>query len=413
MASRLRSRRRERRSRPRLCRETPRRAFGPEPLERSAIRADEPEALFALRRAVSTAGWTRILRIRESTGAGLPDVEFSEDGHRVATAGADGRVAVWKTSGTGRRISLVAHPESVNSVQFTPDGRRLLTASRDGTARTWDSSTGQQLHVLDTKSDDAWAATYGADGSRVLTVSRRGAGIWDAASGKQLQQLAIKGSHEGTTRLSLDGRRALTSGKGGNALLWDAATGNQIAVLRHDGQDPLTSSLFSGDARRIATFYESGDFCVWDQGRRAPRFCQTGSGPSFDVDFSRDGRRVLRTTAGDSTVEVWDAALQRQIASLRNGGKMTSAQFDRKGEYVVTGADDAIARVWRVRPQRLVSVLRGHTDGVIRARFSPDGTQVATGIGRRQRAAVAGPAGHTDRSHLATSRQRGFQPELS
>ena len=155
-------------------------------LEAVAIRKDEPEALFALRRAVSTAGWTRILRVRESSGAGLPDVEFSEDGRRVATAGADGRVGVWDTR-TGRRITLVAHPKSVNSVQFTPDGRQLLTASRDGTARTWDSSTGQPLHVFDTKSDDAWAATYGADGRRVLTVSRRVAGIWDAASGKRLQ----------------------------------------------------------------------------------------------------------------------------------------------------------------------------------------------------------------------------------
>ena len=165
-------------------------------LEAVAIRADEPEALFALRRAVSTAGWTRILRVQESSGAGLPDVEFSEDGRRVATAGADGRVGVWDTR-TGRRITLVAHPKSVNSVQFTPDGRQLLTASRDGTARTWDSSTGKQLHVFDTKSDDAWAATYGADGRRVLTVSRRAAGIWDAASGKRLQQLAIKGESPG------------------------------------------------------------------------------------------------------------------------------------------------------------------------------------------------------------------------
>ena len=159
-------------------------------------------------------------------------------------------------------------------------------------------------------------------------------------------------------------------------MLWDVATGKQIAVLRHDGQDPLTSSLFSGDARRIATFYASGAFCVWDQGRRGPRFCRPGS-PWYDVDLSRDGRRVLRT-AGDSTVEVWDVASGRRTV-LRNGGRVSSAQFDRSGEYVVTGADDAIARVWHVRPQRLVSVLRGHTDGVLRARFSPDGTQVVTG----------------------------------
>lgn len=345
-------------------------------LEAVDIRPGDAEARFALRRAVSAAGWTSILRLGGSRGLGLREVEFSEDGRRVATAGADGKVAVWGTR-TGRRVTVVAHRRGVNTVEFSPDGRHLLTASQDGTARTWDSSTGRPLRVFATKSPEAWAATYGDSGRRIMTVTSRGAQVWDAASGAQLSQLDNEGTYQGTIRMSLDGRRVLTSGgRTGNAWLWDALTGRRIATLRGDGHDPLAFSLFSADGRRMATLYDSGAVSVWDGTRRTARI-----GPlprSFtDADLSRDGRRLLRVDA-KGVVEVWDVATQRRVARLPNGSTVSTAQFDRSGEYVVTGGDDGVARVWNVDTEQPVSVMRGHTAGISRARFSPDGRRVAT-----------------------------------
>ena len=346
-------------------------------LEAVEIRADEPEALYALRRAVSTAGWTSILRLPDPRGAGLLDVDFSADGRRVATSGSDGRVAVWNTR-TGRRITVLTAEHAVHTVQFSPDGRQLLTASEGGIAQTWDSSTGRPRHEFDTKSKDVWAATYGAGGRRILTASLRGGEVWAARSGALLRPLRSDGQYFGAIRMSLDGRRALTAGKNGTALLWDVATGRSVTLPGKKKNDPLAFSLFSSDGRRYATFYDSGRFCVWEDGRITPRFCRAGS-KSSDVDFSPDGRRVLRA-GRNAIVEVWDVGSRRphRIAVLHNGGTVSSAQFDRSGEYVVTAGDDGVARVWQVKPRRRVAVLRGHTDGVIRARFSPDGSQVAT-----------------------------------
>ena len=45
---------------------------------------------------------------------------------------------------------------------------------------------------------------------------------------------------------------------------------------------------------------------------------------------------------------------------------------------MVTGGDDGVARVWQVKPTKQLTVLRGHTLGVNRARLSPNGSQVAT-----------------------------------
>ena len=42
------------------------------------IRPNLPEAIYALRRAVSSADWTSILRLPDSRDIGLQDVEFSE-----------------------------------------------------------------------------------------------------------------------------------------------------------------------------------------------------------------------------------------------------------------------------------------------------------------------------------------------
>ncbi len=345
------------------------------------VRSDEPEALYALRRAVSTAGWRSILRLPKSQRVAQTDVEFSNDGSRVVTAGSDGRVAVWDTRSGRRRVTIVTPGGPVDTVQFSPDGRQLLTASEDGVARTWDSSTGRLLHDFDTASEDAseLTATWGARGRRILTAGSNASEVWDSERDTRLYRLRSASGDPRTSRMSLDGRRALTAGEAGSALLWNLETGGEPTKLPGRKADALEYSLLSRDGRRAATFYASGRFCVWFDGRVQSRRCVPGGQADLDVDFSRDGRRVLRAYES-GRIEVWDVGSRRKelIAVLRNGAAVVSAQFDRSGEYVVAGGDNGVARVWRVKPKRLLAVLSGHTDGVIRARFGPDALWVAT-----------------------------------
>ena len=116
------------------------------------VRQNEPEAMYALRRAVSLAGWTSILRLA-AVAASPTDVEFS----RTAAACRDRQLRP-----QGRRLGHADRSPPVtivnrgrdHTVQFSPDGRQLLTASEAASLETWDSSTGRLLHKFDTKSDD-------------------------------------------------------------------------------------------------------------------------------------------------------------------------------------------------------------------------------------------------------------------
>jgi WD40 repeat protein len=343
-------------------------------LEAVEIRPDAPEAIYALRRAVSTAAWTSMFRAQDSA-ARMLDVEFAEDGRRVATAGSDGSVAVWD-SVTGQLVTDFNTGGKVHTVQFSPNGRQVLTASVGGLAETWDVLTGERLRAFETGTGDASSATWGAAGRRVLTVSAHGGAVWSVRTGKLIRQLSSVGRNPGRIRLSLDGRRALTAGRNGTALLWNIDTGARVP-LPVEGAPPLEFSLLSRHGRRLVTVYSFGAFCVWDGGRQpSKRFCKAGSGSS-DADLSRNGRRFLRADR-DGVVEIWDTASTKPIARIPTGTTVSTAQFDRSGEYVVTGSDDGSARVWQVKPERRVALLRGHTRAVRRARFSPDGTKVAT-----------------------------------
>jgi WD40 repeat protein len=347
------------------------------------IRPNLPEAMYALRRAVSSADWTSILRLPDSRDIGLQDVEFSRDGSRVATGGSDGGVAIWETR-TGRLVAKTRTGGAVHTVQFSPDGRQLLTASDGRYARTWDSSTGKPLRKFDTGSRVVWAATWGANGQRILTATLNGGEVWDS-NGRRILHLSTdkEGQHPGAIKMSLDGRRALTAGKKGAAWLWDLTTKRKKPLPGKDHGSRLSFTLFSRDGRRFVTSYESGAFCVWVLGRLSAPSCPPEDAPrtrSTDWDLSQDGRRVLQVSETNGDVLVWDVrgARPRRIARLPNGGSVASAQFSRDGKYVVTGGDDGFARIWQVKPTRLVALLHGHTRGVRRARFSPDGKQVAT-----------------------------------
>jgi WD40 repeat protein len=225
----------------------------------------------------------------------------------------------------------------------------LLTASDGRLAQIWDSSTGRLVRSFDTGSSPVWAATWGAEGRRILTAGPGGGDLWSAAGPRRrLRHLPTEASqHPGAIRMSLDGRHALTPAKDGAAWLWDLTTGERTTLPAINTRAPLAFSLFS----------EDGVVTVWDV---------EGSKP-------------------------------KRIARLHNGGTVSSAQFSRGGEYIVTGGDDGFGRIWQVKPAHLVALLHGHTQGVRRARFSRDGTQIATvsddGSGRLWPARPNSPSG--------------------
>jgi WD40 repeat protein/class 3 adenylate cyclase len=105
--------------------------------------------------------------------------QFSPDGTMLATAGIDGRVHLWGTSGDKIR-TFPGHTREASYVVFSPDGSRLATTSQDGTTRIWDVEGGHELLALRGQGGVPLFASFSADGRRVATGSSNlTVRVWD------------------------------------------------------------------------------------------------------------------------------------------------------------------------------------------------------------------------------------------
>ena len=96
------------------------------------------------------------------------------------------------------------------------------------------------------------------------------------------------------------------------------------------------------------------------------------------VAFTPDGKQIV-TGSWSGTARVWDARSGRETLVLPANDAIFAVAVSPDGKRIALGCYDSTARVWDTRSGAEVSRLRGHSEEVISAVFSPDGRFVSTG----------------------------------
>src|SRR5271165_302526 len=225
-------------------------------------------------------------------------------------------------------------------------------------------------------------AAFSPDGSRVVSASSNWtARVWDAATGNAI---AVLSGHKGqvhsvhSATFSRDGSRIVTASSDKTARVWEAATGKAIAVLSGH-EDAVNSAAFSPDGSRIVTASTDKTARVWESA--TGKASATLSGHQRQVRsaaFSPDGLRIV-TASLDKTARIWDAATGTAVAVLSGHEDQVSfAVFSPDGSRIVTASEDKTARVWVAANGKAIAVLSGHESSVHPAAFSPDGSGIVT-----------------------------------
>jgi cytochrome c len=228
-------------------------------------------------------------------------VVLLRDGH-AATAGADGRIAIWTPGKAEPDAVLEGHTAPIAALALSPDGTTLASASWDHTVRLWPLAGGA-ARVLEGHTQNVNGVAFAPDGRTLVSVSYdQSLRIWPFAGETPtvvampcpLNAVAI-GSNDEIATGGTDGKLYFLTGAG--------AAAGEIAA----GPRPVISIAISPDGALVAAASIGGSVAVID--RKTHDLARTLVGPGaavWSVAFLPDSRTLL-TGGADNIIRRWNA----------------------------------------------------------------------------------------------------------
>jgi WD40 repeat protein len=279
-------------------------------------------------------------------------VAFSAGGKALASVSDDPAIRLWDVA-TGKFERALPNEQGFWSVAFSPDGKRIAAGELDGTVVLHDATTGEKLRTLPGPKSQVRAVAFSPDGRLVAGTTTLGiVHVWEAASGRLRHVLP---GHRGPSAwswslaFSADGKTLATGWAEGDVILFDVATGWEVADLRV-GVGDVRWLGFHPDGRSLGVVGNQTGAPLWSSNTRHPGFPQVFGGPAsamlaagqvlgiggsvtsgngkFRLDMQHDRNLVLyRTWDG---LPIWAGNMPRR------GGSQAVMQAD--GNFVLHGA---------------------------------------------------------------------------
>ena len=182
-----------------------------------------------------------------------------------------------------------------------------------------------------------------------------------------------------------------TGSSEGEIKLWRMADGSLITTIQ-GGLKAITALAFSPDGARLASFNADQTVVLWSaedwtklasKADAAPRFATLAAAA-----FSLDGRRLLTSLDGPSSLGVWDVPELELLERLEgHNGSVNAIVFSPDGAVFASSSgirgQDTTVKIWSAEDWTLLKSLQtANTYGIYAIAFSPDGKLLATGTDR-------------------------------
>ncbi|KAF2832050.1 WD40 repeat-like protein [Ophiobolus disseminans] len=282
-----------------------------------------------------------------TAGAQENNIEF-----RLASGAEDGKIRIWDLHKRKSTAVLDSHVSVVRSLQYSPKAKLLVSGSRDKTVIVWDSKRWKPHRTI-AALEGIEGAGFICDGLCIYSGGESGrVRLWSVASGKEVTQEQEPG-------LETD----------------------EIINILHHAQLPY---LVSVHADQVLNFHTLPELHSEETIEPLPIFRRVSGTHDEVIDMayvSRDKSLLaLNTNSEDirivtlnESIAATDATRGRYFGAdvgLLKGHEdiVICLDVDWSGHWLVTGAKDNTARLWRLDPENdsytCAAVLTGHAESL-------------------------------------------------
>lgn len=294
------------------------------------------------------------------------------------TAGGDGRVVLWSSTGEMVR-EVIKAGSAITTLVISVNGQKLVTADSENRVISWNFSDGKQLQQYQFEGQ-ASSLAITSSGDAVAIATEKGVRVVEFTDGKLIKDIASEhaADHvlfgEDRTRVlafhlkqksnveepflvkkfkasdaELGGLEFLseeslaTLSKQGDVTLWNPTTGEQVKSLPKS-RELSTHLAKTTDGKRLIGFSQTG-LSVWDLSKEEPPAFAPLSvqGTRFSID--PDGKKASIIT-GDNRIHRIDARTGHILERLRHhaGTVLFAVSAGQSDVILSVGADRKILR---------------------------------------------------------------------
>ena len=318
---------------------------------------------------------------------GVRDIEFSPNGQSMISAGADGRILLWKPDSHGVWMSLVLGEtgDVIPDVDFHPTGDYIVSANHNATIGFW--PIGQHptpQHVFSSGVADFNAVALSADG-RFMVAGDADKTIsgWNIESGELIMGPLdnIHSSHLLDIVFDPSANSFFTMTTDGESKRLSFPEGRVLETL-FEANETIGAMLFSASTNELLAGTNSGRLASWDissnsvDNRSASGHSQIIKRATKTLDD-----RLVATLGRDQLVRFWtnndDYAMGQQLQVDAPSAK--SVAISPNGNLMASGDSDGNLKLWQLNANDAPENIAGHDAQIWALAFSPDSNLLASG----------------------------------
>jgi len=233
------------------------------------------------------------------------------DNKRIASAGADARIALWTAGRAQPDTVLSGHSAPIVALAVSPDHTRLASASWDGSVRLWPLDGSRASRVLEGHRQNVNGVAFMPDGRSVVSVGYDlTLRIWPVAGGTP----DVVGLPSPLNAVAIGSDGGIAAG-GADGKIYFLARNGKVMGETQAGRTPIISLAVSPDGALLAAASIGGSVAIIDRRTQALVRTLVGPGlPVWSVAFFADSQTLL-TGGADHAIRRWNAQTGEPIGS--------------------------------------------------------------------------------------------------